>query len=94
MYRLAAHHRIPDVEEYKQRLTVRQLQKWIAYHRIEPFGEDWLRTARLCFFVVSALGAKVDADFIDKFLPTYDPDRPMTEDEIKAELAKFSRMVK
>lgn len=94
VYRLATHHRIADVDAWKKRITLRQVEKWLAYWKVEPFGDDWNRTARQTLFILKALGASVDSSFIDVFLPNYDPDRVMTEEEINAELTKFSRLVK
>lgn len=94
VYRLAAFHRIADVEAWKRRTTLRQIEKWLAYWKVEPFGDDWNRTARQTLFLLKALGADVDASFLENFLPNYDPNRPMTEDEINAELTKFSRRFK
>lgn len=74
-----------------KRITLRQVEKWLAYWKVEPFGDDWNRTARQTLFLIQALGAKVDESFIEKFLPNYDPNRAMTPDEIKAELSKFAR---
>lgn len=91
IYRLATHHRIADVEEWMSRTTMRQIVKWYAYWKVEPFGDDWTRTALSTLYVLKALGATVDESFIERFLPNYDPNRVMTEDEINAELNKFSR---
>ena len=91
VYRLAAHHRIADVEEWKKRTTLRQIIKWLAYWKVEPFGDDWSRSARQTLFILAALGAKVPDDFMDRFLPNWDPDRAMTEDEIQAEMTKFAK---
>lgn len=74
-----------------KRVTLRQVEKWLAYWKVEPFGDDWNRTARQTLFLIQALGAKVEESFIEKFLPNYDPNRVMTADEIKAELSKFAR---
>lgn len=38
--------------------------------------------------ILKALGANVDPQFREMFLPSYDPDREMTEDEIQAEMMK------
>lgn len=92
LYRLAAHHRIPDVEEWKKRTTLRQVEKWLAYWKVEPFGDDWNRTARQTLFLLKAFGCNVDTQFLESFLPNYDPNRPMTDDEIEAELTKFTRI--
>jgi hypothetical protein len=90
LYRLAAHHRIWNVEEWKYEINLRQLLLWIAAYKVEPFGEDWLRTARSTVTILRGLGCKVDEDFEQKFLPGYDPNREMTPDEIEAELQKLS----
>jgi hypothetical protein len=91
VYRLAAHLGIGNVETWKRELTLDQLHKWIAYYRVEPFGEDWLREARATMFTIAALGAKPGSDFVDIFLPNYDPDREMTEDEIAEKLKGWTK---
>jgi len=63
----------------------------MAYYRVEPFGEDWLRTARGTLFTIAAFGAKPGSDFVDLFLPNYDPDREMTEDEIAEKLKGWTK---
>jgi hypothetical protein len=93
VYRLAAHHRIADVEEWKKRTTLRQIVKWLGYWKVEPFGDDWGRSARQTMFLAAALGAKVPDDFLEKFLPNYDPNRVMSDDEINAEMTKFARRI-
>lgn len=72
----------------KRSISVRALQKWMAYYRIEPFGDEWGRTALSTLLIVKALGAGVSEDFRDRFLPSFDPDREMTPDEIEAEMMK------
>ena len=90
IYRLAAHHRIPDVEEWKRTLTLDQLKRWLAYYRVEPFGQEWRRSARQTMFLAAAAGAQIKEDFEEMFLPTYDPSRPtQTEEEMLAELMKI-----
>jgi broad specificity phosphatase PhoE len=64
------------------------LQRWIAAYRVEPFGDEWGRTALQTLLILKALGANVDPQFREMFLPSYDPDREMTEDEIQAEMLK------
>lgn len=71
-----------------QELTVEQVRFWKGYFLSEPFGCDWQRTARLAAWVAAAMGAKIDEDSEDKFLPTWRK-RPQTDDEIAAELAKI-----
>lgn len=93
-YRLATHHRIADVEAWMQRTPLRQILKWYAYWKVEPFGDDWTRTAVSTLFILQALGHNLNEEFIEKFMPNYDPNRPMTQDEINAELTKFARRMK
>jgi len=66
----------------------------MAYYRVEPFGEDWLRTARATLFTAIAFGAKPDDGFIDVFLPNYDPERELTQDEIDAKIAAWAAQQK
>ena len=42
-------------------------------------------------FTLAALGAKLDENFVEVFLPNYDPDREMTEDEISARVQNWVR---
>jgi hypothetical protein len=64
---------------------------WYAYWRVEGFGQSWERTATQTMFILKALGADVDETFIDRFLPGYDPDRPMTEEEMEDQMNRFRR---
>lgn len=67
---------------------MRALQRWMAFYRIEPFGDEWGRASLSTLLIIKALGATVTEDFRERFLPSYDPNREMTEDEIEAELMK------
>lgn len=66
----------------------------MAYYRVEPFGEDWLRTARGTLFTAMAFGAKLDDAFLDVFMPNYDPERELTQDEIDAKIAAWAAQQK
>lgn len=89
VYRLAAHLSIDDVSTLA-RLSVRQIRRWCAFYRLEPFGNDWRRTAKQTTILATAAGAKVNEEFEELFLPTYDPSRPLqTEEEMMRELAKL-----
>jgi hypothetical protein len=77
-----------DVDRVAQELTIQQLRNWQGYFLNEPFGGDWQRTARLAAWVAAAMGAKIDEESEDKFLPTWKK-RPQTDAEIEAELAKI-----
>ena len=89
LYRLAAHHRIWNVEEWAHSITIRQVQRWLAFHRIEPIGLDWLRTAKSTVLLMKSFGVEVSPEAVEMFLPTYNPDREMTEEEMMAELMKI-----
>jgi hypothetical protein len=95
VYRLALEHGIWDVENWKRSITLDQLKRWMAFYRVEPFGQDWRRSARATMFTVTAAGAKVREEFEEMFLPTYDPSRPtQTEEEMLAELMKIPQIRK
>lgn len=95
MYRLAATLGIWDVERWKDELTLDQLKRWLAFYGVEPFGNDWRRTARLAVTLANAFGAKVPSDAEELFIPGYDPSRPtQTEEEMLRELAKLKNIPK
>jgi hypothetical protein len=74
-------------------MSVRDLRRWFAHYRLEPFGNDWRRTAREAAMICRALNAKVSEEFEEMFLPTYDPSRPtQTPEEIARELAKLKHL--
>lgn len=58
-----------DVDTMAATMTTAQLARWIAYSRLEPFGDDWRRTGRLASITVAAAGAKVEGELEEKFLP-------------------------
>lgn len=60
----------------------------MAYWRIEPFGDDWRRSAREALTAAAGFGAKPDPDAEEKFLPSY-REKPQTIDDIRRELAKI-----
>jgi len=88
IYRLALELGIANVEEWKTRLTVRQLKRWMAVWRISPFGDPWRMAGRAALVTASAMGAKVEPDAEERFLPSY-RQREQTFEELKAELAKI-----
>ena len=79
---------IGNVEGWKRRLTVRQLKRWMAFWRVEPFGDAWRMAARTSLVTAAAMGAKPDPDAEEKLLPSY-RDKPQTLEQLKAELAKI-----
>ena len=85
LYRLGLQVGVWDIDAWKKTLTVRQIKSWMAYWRVEPFGDDWRRSGRAAL-VMS--GVKIEADTEDKFLPSYRP-KQQTEAELIAELKKI-----
>ena len=88
LYRLAALHRVLDVEEWAKQIPLRVLRGWMAYWTIEPFGDEWARTGKLASVIAASNGAKVDPDFGEKFLPSYRAPEQTREDMIE-ELRKI-----
>jgi hypothetical protein len=88
VYRLALELGIPDPEEWKKRLTLRQLRRWMAYWRVEPFGDAWRMAARTSLTTAAGMGAKPDPGAEERFLPSY-RDKPQTEEELRRELMKI-----
>lgn len=58
-----------NVDKLAQEMTVPMLVDWLAYFRLEPFGDEWRRTGRLATIVAASSGAKVEGELEEKFLP-------------------------
>lgn len=94
MYRLALQLGIGEVERWKETVSLDQIQRWLAFYQVSPWGDEWRRTARLAGVVATALGAKLKEDSEDMFLPTFDPGRAKkTDDEMMAEFMKIPGVV-
>lgn len=79
-----------DVDRLKKRITVRQLKRWMAYWRVEPFGDEWRRSGRAALV---ASGGRIEPDSEDKFLPSF-REKQQTEAEMLAELKKIPQFKK
>lgn len=77
-----------DVEGWKKQISVRQIMRWQAYWRVEPFGDEWRRSARAALTSAAGFGAKLEPGSEDRFLPSY-RQKPQTLDEMRAELMKI-----
>lgn len=88
LYRLALEIGIWDVEGLKKRISIRQLRKWMAYWKIEPFGDEWRRSGRAALTAAAGFGAKPQPDSEERFLPSY-REKPQTIEELRAELSKI-----
>lgn len=60
------------------------LAEWMAFYRIEPFGDEWRRSARAATWTVAAAGAKVTDGFEDRFIPGGGQYRGMSAHEAAA----------
>ena len=77
----------------KNRISFEQLKRWVAFYRVEPFGNSWRRTARLAVAMAAAQGAKTRENAEDMFLPGWDPRKNrQTPEEMAAELAKLAEI--
>ena len=45
------------------------LDEWMAFYKLEPFGEEWLQVSYLCSIVLN-LAAKDSVD-LDHFVPDF-----------------------
>lgn len=50
-------------------MTPEEMDGWLAYHQLEPFGDAWYRNAILCATVVNANGASKKPMMPDDFMP-------------------------
>lgn len=82
-----------DVEDWKRRITVRQLVKWQAFWTIEPFGDEWRRSGRAALTAAAGFGAKPQPEAEEKFLPSY-REKPQSLEELRAELSKIPQFAK
>ncbi len=51
-------------------LTPEQMDEWWAFHTIEPFGDEWERTAMSCAVMHNTSGAKHAAK-IEDYMPNF-----------------------
>ena len=73
LFRLAAQLGRADVDALAEELDAKLFFEWTEYWRIEPFGMEWHRAGLSSYVALAAAGGKPPPDFVDKFLPSYDP---------------------
>ena len=75
-----------DVDGMLESMTPQQMDEWIAYYRIEPFGDEWLQAgtiAAVMYNVVASVGAAMGGKSLkdkdmrdpDDFIPSDKPKR-------------------
>lgn len=69
LFRLALQLGVWDVDALARAMPVPLLVEWLAFYRMEPWGDDWRRTGRHAAIVAAAAGAKTDGELEEKFLP-------------------------
>jgi len=90
LFKLALAMGRPDVDKLAEELTPNQIVEWMAYWQIEPWGDDWRRTARGSVLVAMAMGAKLKPDHETMMMPGFDPfEQMLTPEEMRA---KFERI--
>ena len=87
LFRLAAQVGRADVDAMAEEIDTQLFFDWMEFWKEEPFGMDWHRTGLAAYIALASSGGKPPADFVAKFLPSYDPAPPMTDDEIRQRLA-------
>ena len=80
-----------DVGALEEEITAEDFFGWLEFWKVEPFGGTWHQAAALAYTVAASAGAKPGKDFIEKFLPSYDPFPAQTEAEMAAEFAKLKQ---
>lgn len=59
-----------------------ELSEWIAYYKLEPFGQEWLQTASIMAATL-APHRKTPPNPVD-FLPVKPPEREQSDEEMLA----------
>ena len=81
LFRLAAKLGIWDVDALAASMPLPLYQEWVAFYMLEPFGDEWRRTARLTSLMAAVAGAKVEGELEEKFVPTGGMYRGMNQTE-------------
>lgn len=99
-YRLALELGIWNVEEFKRKISRRQLRRWLAFYLVEPWGQPWLLAGRQTALIRHAFTGKFDRHDEERFLITYregDEHRskvPLTDEELAGKLAAIPGLKK
>ena len=69
-----------DVDQMVSEMTPEEMDGWLAYHQLEPFGDAWYRNAVLCAPVVNANGASKQPMMPEEFMPQKAEAEPEPDD--------------
>jgi hypothetical protein len=78
-----------SVAEAMERIDSAEFAEWMAYERLEPFGEHRadLRSAIVACTMANAWRGKGSKTFTVKdFMPNFEPEKPMSAEEMQARL--------
>lgn len=77
------------VRELLGRVSSEELTDWMAYYRLEPFGEERadLRAGIIAAVMANAMSGKSSRKFTaDEFMPKFGPKPEPTPDELRTKL--------
>lgn len=85
LYRLALKMGRADVDALAEEMSVDQLYGWMGYYLLEPWGDEWLRSAMsMTQFSNAYRGKTSPVKKVDDFMPV--PKRAQTPQQILAAL--------
>jgi hypothetical protein len=85
LYRLALKMGRVDVDALAEEMSVDQLYGWMGYYLLEPWGDEWLRSAMtMTQFSNAYRGKNSPVKKVDDFMPV--PKRAQTPQQILATL--------
>ena len=58
-------------------LTPEQMNEWWEYYKLDPFGDDWERTAVMCATIANVSGNLKKALSVDDFMPQFETKKTM-----------------
>lgn len=79
-----------SVREFLRENDSRDITELMAFYQLEPFGQDWHQTARICAAIYGAICGK-GAPGPDEFLPVKPPEQPQSPEDMAAIFRSFAR---
>lgn len=82
-----------DVDRMLAEIPSELFSEWIAYYKLEPFGDEWLMTSYLCATMCNlASGKSTDMIELDYFVPKFKSAKQRKRFDAKAHEAKMAAM--
>jgi hypothetical protein len=80
------------VRELLERCDSAELAEWMKYYELEPFGDEWEKTAAICETIaIFGGGQNVNRNY---WRPVRRKPRQQTPEEMNAEFAKMAAFLK